>query len=72
MALLSTGDEQSLSGWKRLEVSLRETLRETGVPMQAHGFWMLLTGTMILTGLAFWVVDDPQTIAQGLERMLRP
>jgi hypothetical protein len=72
VALLSTGDEQSLSGWKRLEVSLRETLRETTVPMQAHGFWMLLTGTMILTGLTFWVVDDPQTIAQGLERMLHP
>jgi len=72
VALLSTGDEQSLSGWKRLEVSLRETLSETAVPMQAHGFWMLLTGTMILTGLAFWVVDDPRTIAQGLERMLHP
>jgi hypothetical protein len=72
VALLATGDEQSLSGWKRLEQSLRETLRETAVPVQAHGFWMMLTGAMILAGLTFWVVDDPQTIAQGLERMLNP
>jgi hypothetical protein len=34
--------------------------------------WMLLIGAMMLAGLTFWVVDDPQTIAQGLERMLSP
>ncbi len=72
VALLATGDEQSLGGWRRLEFCLRETLRETTVPVQAHGFWMLLTGAMMLAGLAFWVVDDPQTIAQGIERMLHP
>jgi hypothetical protein len=72
VVLLATGDEQSATGWHRLEAALRETLRETTVPMQPHGFWMLLTGAMMLAGLTFWVVDDPQTIAQGIERMLRP
>jgi hypothetical protein len=33
---------------------------------------MLVCGVMTLVALAFWVADDPQTIAQGIERMLRP
>jgi hypothetical protein len=72
VALLATGDEQSATGWRRLEMSLRETLRETSVPVQPHGFWMLMTGVLLLAGLTFWVVDDPQTIAQGIQRMLQP
>jgi hypothetical protein len=72
VALLSTGDEQSPSGWRRLEASLRETLRSAAGAAGAHGFWMLVCGVMTLVALAFWVADDPQTIAQGIERMLRP
>lgn len=72
IALLATGDDQSISGWRRLEYSLRDTLRETTVTPGAYGLWMLLVGAMMLAGLTFWVVDDPQTIAQGLERMLSP
>lgn len=72
IALLATGDDQSVGGWRRLEYALRDTLRETTVTPGAHGLWMLLIGAMMLAGLTFWVVDDPQTIAQGLERMLSP
>lgn len=72
VALLATSDDQSTSGWRRLEVALRETLRETPVAVGPHGFWMLLCGVLMLSALAFWVADDPQTIAQGIERMLRP
>jgi hypothetical protein len=72
VALLSTGDDQSVAGWRRLELSLREVLAETPAAAGPHGFWMLLVGALVLASLAFWVVDDPQTIAHGLERMLRP
>lgn len=72
VALLATGDDQSASGWRRLEAALRETLAETPVAAGPHGFWMLLCGVLMLSALAFWVVDDPQMIAQGIERMLRP
>lgn len=72
IALLATGDDQSITGWRRLEYALRDTLRETTVMPGAYGLWMLVIGSMMLAGLAFWVVDDPQTIAQGLERMLSP
>jgi hypothetical protein len=72
VALLATSDDQSSAGWKRLETALRETFRETPVAIGPHGFWMLLSGVLMLSALAYWVADDPQTIAQGLERMLRP
>ncbi len=72
ISLLATGDDQSASGWRRLEYALREALRETTVTPGAYGLWMLLIGAMMLSGLTFWVVDNPQTIAQGLERMLSP
>jgi hypothetical protein len=72
IALLATGDDQSLAGWRRLEFALRDTLRETIVTPGAYGLWMFIVGAMMLAGLTFWVVDDPQTIAQGLQRMLSP
>jgi hypothetical protein len=72
VALLSTGDDQSPSGWRRLEASLRETLRTVPGAAGPHGFWMLLFGALVLVALGYWVADDPQTIAQGIERMLRP
>jgi hypothetical protein len=72
VALLASGDDQSPSGWQRLELSLRETLRHSPGAAGPHGFWMLLSGVLILTALAFWVVDDPQTIVQGIERIRRP
>jgi len=72
VTLFATGDEQSASGWRRLEMFLRAALRETPVAVRPHGFWMLMTGLLILAALTLWVVDDPQTIAHGLERILRP
>jgi hypothetical protein len=72
VALLSTGDDQSPSGWRRLEGALRETLRNVPGAAGPHGFWMLVCGALMLAALGFWVADDPQTIAQGIERMLRP
>jgi hypothetical protein len=72
VTLLATGDEQSPGSWRRLEMFLRQSLRETPVAVRPHGFWMLVTGALILTALALWVVDDPQTIAHGLERILKP
>jgi hypothetical protein len=72
VALLSTGDEQSPTGWKRLEASLRESLRLAPGVGGPHGFWMVLCGAMMLTALGYWIADDPQTIAQGFQRMLQP
>lgn len=72
VSLVATTDDQSIGGWRRLEIALREKLRETSVVAQSHGFWLTLCGMLILLALGFWVADDPQTLAQGLSRMLRP
>jgi hypothetical protein len=71
-SLVATGNEQSVAGWRRLETALRETLRETPVVGQTHGIWLALCGVMILLALALRIAEDPQTIAQGLDRMLNP
>lgn len=72
VSLVAVGDDQSVGGWKRLEVQLRQKLRETAPAAEAHGFWLAIGGLAILLALAFWAVDDPQTLAQGLRRMLQP
>ena len=69
---MATSDDQSMGHWRRLEIALRERLRETIVAAQPHGFWLALCGLLILMALLFWVADDPQTLAQGLNRLLRP
>lgn len=72
VALVATGDEQSLSGWRRLEHSLRQAVREASPAVGSQGFWLLAIGSLMLAGLGYWVADDPQTIAQGLDRILHP
>jgi hypothetical protein len=72
VSLVASGDDQSIGGWHRLQTALRDSLRETSVPAQPHGFWLALSGFAVLIALAFWAVDDPQTLAQGLSRLLRP
>ena len=72
VALLATGDDQSLGGWRRLGTALRVKLRDTPVAVQLHGFWLALSGLALLAALAFWVADDPQAIAHGVQRLLHP
>jgi hypothetical protein len=72
VALIATGDEQSVSGWRRLEHSLRQAVQEAAPAGGTQGIWLLAIGSLMLAGLAYWVADDPQTIAQGLQRILRP
>ncbi|MGD9723851.1 MAG: hypothetical protein AB7O59_20815 [Pirellulales bacterium] len=72
VALLATSHGQSIAGWRRLEAALREELREVSVAGRTHGVWLALCGGMILLALALRVVDDPQTIARGIDRMLHP
>lgn len=71
-SLVATGDEQSFSGWRRLEAGLRERLAETHSYIRPHGLWLVAWGLGILAALAFWVAEDPGTIVGGLDRLLNP
>jgi len=70
--LLATSDDQSLGGWRRLELALRVRLREVPSVARPHGFWLLVWGFAILAVLATWVADDPQTVVSGLDRLFNP
>jgi hypothetical protein len=72
VALLSTTARQSVSNWQRLEAALRESLRDMPVSARNHGLWMAMCGVMILLVLGLRIAEDPQTIAQGLDRILHP
>lgn len=72
VALVSTTVMQSNTGWQRLHGALAERLRETPVAVRTHGYWLAVVGLSILMVLAMRVVEDPQTIARGIGRMLNP
>jgi hypothetical protein len=72
VSLVATGSAQSVAGWRRLEATLREAVREVPIARRSHGIWLALCGLMILVVLALRIADDPQTIARGLDRMLNP
>jgi hypothetical protein len=72
VSLVATTSAQSASGWRRLESALREAVRQVPVTRRSHGLWLALCGLSILLVLAMRIVDDPQTIARGLDRILNP
>jgi len=72
ISLVATSDDQSYGNWRRLEYTLRSALRNTPAAGPSHGFWLAVWSLVIMAVLAFWIADDPQTIARGIERMLRP
>ncbi len=72
VSLVATSDEQSVGNWRRLERSLRQALSDVPALGRAHGVWLTVCALTILTMLVWRAAGDPQTIARGLERMLRP
>ena len=71
-SLVASSDDQSLGGWRRLETALRAKLRHVPSAAQPRGVWLLVWGLVILVALGVWVVEDPQTIARGMDRLLNP
>ena len=72
VSLVAGAGAQSASGWRRLEAALRGSLRDQPVRPATHGLWLTLCGLSILAVLALFVAENSQSIAQGVERMLRP
>ena len=72
VSLVASSHGQGVTGWRRLEATLRGALREVPIAGRTQGLWLVTCGLMILLVLAMRVADDPQTIARGLARMLNP
>jgi hypothetical protein len=66
VSLISTQDDDSYSGWRRLENSLRSALGECEVAPNPRGAGLLVVGLVLLTIMLVQAASDPESIAQGL------
>jgi hypothetical protein len=71
VSLVSTGADQNLTNWRRLEGALRSTLREVAVPRSPRGYSFLSIGTLLLLLLFFTTLNNPQEIARGIMQLFR-
>lgn len=71
VSLISTGADQNLTNWRRLEGALRATLREITVPRSPRGYSFLSIGTLLLLLLFFKTLNNPQEIARGIMQLFR-
>ena len=71
-SLVATPVAQSASGWRQLEISLRQALRDVPATPGTRGLLLLLAGTAILTALGLVISENPQDIVRGMNRLLHP
>jgi hypothetical protein len=69
--LVSTGPQQSIAGWRRLEDELARELKQVKGSPNPYGIslvtFALLLGAMVL----YWMYRDPAGVQQALSEMLR-
>lgn len=69
--LVAVGMRQSLVGWKRLEIALAKSLKQTQVPFNPHA-WALLALSLFLFGLVTArMISESDTVVRSLAEMLR-
>ncbi len=64
VSLVSSGPKQDYQGWSRLEVELSAALRGVEVPWNPSGLMLLSVGNVLVLGLAWAIIRDPQAIAR--------
>ncbi len=70
MSLVSSGPKQDYQGWSRLEVELSAALRGVEVPWNPSGLMLLSVGNVLVLGLAWAIIRDPQAIARTVFELL--
>jgi hypothetical protein len=69
--LIAVGSQQSYAGWRRLELQLRDALRDVRTCPNPHGYVLISLGLLMLSALTFWMVRDVNAVAQSLRDILR-
>ncbi len=69
--LVSSGPRQSFTGWKRLEISLANVLKQTKSSPNPHGYAMMALGIALICIMTFWMFRDPTKVVHGLHEMLQ-
>jgi len=70
ISLVSSGPKQDYQGWSRLEVELATALRGIEVPWNLAGLMLLSIGNVLIIGLAWAIIRDPQAIARTVFELL--
>ena len=70
VSLVSSGPKQDYQGWSRLGVELAAALRSVETPWNLCGLMLLSAGNVLLLGLAWAIVRDPQAIARTVFELL--
>jgi hypothetical protein len=71
VSVCAVGTRQSLDGWRVLEDSLRDALRQVTVPVNPRGLSLLLAGLLLLAILAGHGLTNASAVAQGFCDMLQ-
>ena len=71
VSLVANGEDQSYSGWQRLERALRSRLRETEVHRNPRGVSLITSALLMLGTMLYKAIANPQAVAQGFRDMLQ-
>jgi hypothetical protein len=71
VALVSSGPNQNLEGWRRLERELRKALARVRAPRNPAGVCSLALGLALALTVTWQLAKHPGAVAQALSEMLR-
>ncbi len=69
--LTSGGVNQSFEGWRKLEIELKKALSAIRVRPNLFGIGMLCAAFVLAAMSATWMIQDPQSVAQAFDDLLR-
>lgn len=69
--LVASGPNQNYIGWRQLEVVLGRALRKAPGSRNPCGYFLIMFGLVIVSGISYWLVNDREALAQALNEMLR-
>jgi hypothetical protein len=66
VSLISAGGNQSHTGWRRLETTLRAALAREEVGRNPRGLILIFTGLLCVAGIIQAIAHDPEAVARSL------
>jgi hypothetical protein len=69
--LTSVGDQQSTSGWMRLEYALRQALGQVEVRPQPIGAAFVLLAVLLAGSVSYSVAQDPVVVRKAFEQFIK-
>jgi hypothetical protein len=71
VSLVASSDDQSYSGWQKLEATLVDALKPIKRPANAWGVGLVFVSLAVLISMAYELTMHPQEITEAFQEMLR-